>query len=41
MAELIHVEGIRIEDPVLFMTLNDHELIAKVTSNPLSFKAYV
>jgi co-chaperonin GroES (HSP10) len=29
------------EDPVLFMTLNDHELIAKVTSNPLSFKAYV
>ena len=29
------------EDPVLFMTLNDHELIAKVTSNPLSFKAYI
>ena len=29
------------EDPVLFMTLNDHELIAKVTGNPLSFKAYV
>ena len=29
------------EDPVLFMTLNDHELIAKVTSNPLLFKAYV
>ena len=29
------------EDPVLFMTLNDHELIARVTSNPLSFKAYV
>ncbi len=29
------------EDPVLFMTLNDHELIAKVTANPLSFKAYV
>jgi co-chaperonin GroES (HSP10) len=29
------------EDPVLFMTLNDHELTAKVTSNPLSFKAYV
>lgn len=29
------------EEPVLFMTLNDHELIAKVTSNPLSFKAYV
>lgn len=30
-----------IEDPVLFMTLNDHELIAKVTKNPLTFKAYV
>ena len=30
-----------IEDPVLFMTLNDHELIAKVTGDPLSFKAYV
>jgi len=29
------------EDPVLFMTLNDHEVIAKITSNPLSFKAYV
>ena len=29
------------EDPVLFMTINDHELIAKVTDNPLSFKSYV
>jgi len=29
------------EDPVLFMTLNDHEVISKVTANPLSFKAYV
>ena len=29
------------EDPVLFMTLNDHELIAKITDDPLSFKAYV
>lgn len=28
-------------DPVLFMTLNDHELIAKITDDPLSFKAYV
>jgi hypothetical protein len=26
---------------VLFMTINDHELIAAVTDNPLSFKAYV
>jgi hypothetical protein len=29
------------EDPVLFMTINDHELIAKVTDDPLSFKAFV
>lgn len=29
------------EDPVLFMTLNDHELIARVSDDPLSFKAYI
>ena len=29
------------QEPVLFMTINDHELIAKVTDDPLSFKAYV
>ena len=29
------------EDPVLFMTINDHELISAVTDDPLSFKAYV
>jgi len=29
------------KDPVLFMTLNDHELISKVTADPLSFKVYV
>ena len=28
-------------NPVLFMTINDHEVIAQVTDNPLSFKAYV
>jgi co-chaperonin GroES (HSP10) len=28
-------------NPVLFMTFNDHELIARVTDDPLSFKAYV
>jgi co-chaperonin GroES (HSP10) len=39
--EIKNPEGDQDEDPVLFMTLNDHELIAKVTSNPLSFKAYV
>ena len=35
------VPGEESEDPVLFMTLNDHELIAKVTDDPLSFKAYI
>jgi len=29
------------KEPVLFMTLNDHELIAKVTDDPLSFKTYI
>lgn len=29
------------EDPVLFMTINDHELIARVTDDPLSFKTFV
>jgi len=28
-------------NPVLFMTINDHEVIAKITGDPLSFKAYV
>ena len=30
-----------LKEPVLFMTINDHELIAAVTDDPLSFKAYV
>ena len=30
-----------LKEPVLFMTINDHELIAKITDDPLSFKAYV
>lgn len=29
------------DDPVLFMVLNDHEVIAKITGNPLSVKAFV
>jgi co-chaperonin GroES (HSP10) len=28
-------------NPVLFMTINDHEVIGHITDNPLSFKAYV
>ena len=35
------VDGENGEDPVLFMTINDHELISAVTDNPLSFKTYV
>jgi len=29
------------EDPILFMVLNDHEVIAKITGNPLEMKAFV
>ena len=29
------------DDPVLFMVLNDHEVIAKITGNPLTVKAFV
>ncbi|CAB4240886.1 hypothetical protein UFOVP56_28 [uncultured Caudovirales phage] len=37
-----HVPGeAESEDPVLFMTINDHELIAKVTDDPLSFNVFI
>jgi co-chaperonin GroES (HSP10) len=29
------------EDPALFMVINDHEVIAKLTCNPLEMKAFV
>jgi len=29
------------DDPVLFMVLNDHEVIAKITGNPLAVKAFI
>ena len=29
------------EDPALFMVLNDHEIIAKLTGNPLAMKAFL
>lgn len=29
------------EDPALFMILNDHEVIAKVTCNPLLMRAFI
>ena len=30
-----------LEDPALFMILNDHEIIAKVTGDPLAMRAFV
>ena len=30
-----------LEDPALFMILNDHEIIAKVTGDPLKVKAFL
>ena len=29
------------DDPALFMVLNDHEVIAKLTGNPLAMKAFL
>jgi hypothetical protein len=29
------------EDPALFMILNDHEVIAKVTGDPLAMRAFL
>ena len=29
------------EDPILFMILNDHEIIAAVTGDPLAMKAFI
>jgi len=29
------------EEPALFMVLNDHEVIAKITGNPLTMRAFV
>ena len=29
------------EDPALFMIINDHEVIAKITNDPLSMRAFV
>jgi hypothetical protein len=29
------------EDPALFMILNDHEVIAKVTCSPLEMRSFI
>jgi len=33
--------GDDLEDPALFMILNDHEVIAKVTGDPLAMRAFI
>ena len=35
------VEVLGEEDPALFMVINDHEVIAKLTGDPLAMKAFV
>ena len=37
----VEVPGEKDEDPALFMILNDHEIIAKVTGDPLLMRAFV
>jgi co-chaperonin GroES (HSP10) len=37
----VPVKGQEKEDPALFMVLNDHEVIAKITGNPLAMKAFL
>jgi len=37
----VPVENEPDEDPALFMVLNDHEVIAKVTGDPLAMKAFL
>ena len=37
----VPVQGQKDEDPALFMVLNDHEVIAKLTGNPLAMKSFI
>lgn len=37
----VQVPGEKDEDPALFMILNDHEIIAKVTGDPLQMRAFL
>jgi co-chaperonin GroES (HSP10) len=37
----VPVPGEEDEDPALFMILNDHEIIAKVTGDPLAMRAFL
>ncbi len=37
----VPVSGKPDEEPALFMVLNDHEVIAKLTGDPLSMKAFI
>ena len=37
----VAIEGEKDEEPALFMVLNDHEVIAKLTGDPLAMKAFI
>jgi co-chaperonin GroES (HSP10) len=37
----VPVEGDKDDEPALFMVLNDHEVIAKLTGDPLAMKAFI
>jgi co-chaperonin GroES (HSP10) len=37
----VPIDGEKDEDPALFMVLNDHEVIAKLTGDPLAMKAFI
>ncbi len=37
----VPVAGEKDEDPALFMVLNDHEVIAKLTGDPLAMKSFI
>ena len=37
----VAVDGDPDDEPALFMVLNDHEVIAKLTGNPLAMKAFI
>jgi co-chaperonin GroES (HSP10) len=37
----VSVDGEKDDEPALFMVLNDHEVIAKLTGDPLAMKAFI
>jgi co-chaperonin GroES (HSP10) len=37
----VSINGEKDEDPALFMVLNDHEVIARLTGDPLAMKSFI